>query len=134
VTGFVALRRATVAFFVLGAVAVAVVRIALRLSPGYDHAGLPASDVHLTALEAGGAARTDAASLAEATTLTLETTFLARATGETGPATAALAAARRVASLPGRTDGLAPIFLAAAGDRFAGGPITLGARGDSYYE
>jgi mannosyl-oligosaccharide alpha-1,2-mannosidase len=88
----------------------------------------------LTTLDAAGAAWTGAASLAEATTLAVETAFLARATGEDAPAAAAVAALRRVASMEGTTDGLAPIYLDAGGAAFVGSTITLGARGDSYYE
>ena len=37
-------------------------------------------------------------------------------------------------NLPGKLDGLAPIFINSKGSKFANGLITLGARGDSYYE
>ncbi len=42
--------------------------------------------------------------------------------------------AEKVMGLPGRVDGLAPIFVDPATGTLTGGLMTLGARGDSYYE
>ncbi len=39
-----------------------------------------------------------------------------------------------VLGLPGRTGGLAPIYVDPATGALGGGLVTLGARGDSYYE
>lgn len=40
----------------------------------------------------------------------------------------------KLASVPGRTQGLAPIHVSPESGHFYGKTITLGARGDSYYE
>ncbi len=54
--------------------------------------------------------------------------------GESGLETVAMAVAEKVMGLPGRVDGLAPIFVDPVTGTLAGGLMTLGARGDSYYE
>ena len=45
-----------------------------------------------------------------------------------------MAVAEKVMGLPGRANGLAPIYVDPATGALAGGLMTLGARGDSYYE
>ena len=45
-----------------------------------------------------------------------------------------MAVAEKVMGLPGRVYGLAPIYVDPATAALAGGLMTLGARGDSYYE
>ena len=45
-----------------------------------------------------------------------------------------MAVAQKVMGLPGRSHGLAPIYVDPATGALAGGLMTLGARGDSFYE
>lgn len=46
----------------------------------------------------------------------------------------ALEVVYKVLEMPGQVDGLAPIFVDIAHGRLHGHIVTLGARGDSYYE
>lgn len=123
----------------------AAAQLGLRLLPGYEGwtgarltpGGFPLSDVHTTTLDAAAPAWTGAASLSEATTLAMETSYLGRATGEDAPANASLAALKRAVELTtahGVDGALAPIYVSTDGTHFSGATITLGARGDSYYE
>lgn len=110
---------------------------------------VPLSDVSLRRLEAAGPAWTSFSSLSEATTLSMEFSFLSRATtrakndddgGGDGllqaAAAATLSAARSVASSAALLDpaSLPPIYVDPDSGSFSSGVITLGARGDSYYE
>ena len=56
------------------------------------------------------------------------------APGERGLEVLATGVAETVLRLPGRADGLAPIFVDPATGALTGGLMTLGARGDSFYE
>lgn len=111
--------------------------------------GAPLSDVNPATLDASPPAWTPHSSLAEATTLAVEYDFLARATGEEAPARAALAALRRVATAAARAGRagsgpsdrsvptpphLPPMFLDPLTAAPASSVVTLGARGDSYFE
>lgn len=117
---------------------------------------VPLSDVSLRRLEAAGPAWTSFSSLSEATTLSMEFSFLSRATGGRGGArnggdeteedndgllkaasAAALSAARSVAASAASTidpPSLPPIYVDPDSGTFHSGVVTLGARGDSYYE
>jgi len=122
---------------------------------------VPLSDVSLRRLEAAGPAWTSFSSLSEATTLSMEFSFLSRATTRGGgrsedggfeesnddddddddgllraASAATLSAARAVASSASSLDppSLPPIYVDPDSGHFSSGVITLGARGDSYYE
>ncbi|KAK9837344.1 hypothetical protein WJX81_007743 [Elliptochloris bilobata] len=111
------------------------VDLGLRLSAAFQSAsGIPFSDVNLRTHATRQPEWTAFSSLSEATTLSLEFATLAQVSGESELEAAAMAVAEKVMSLPGRTSGLAPIFVDPATGTLAGGLMTLGARGDSYYE
>eukprot|EP00884_Botryococcus_braunii_P010870 jgi/Botrbrau1/19785/Bobra.0124s0033.1 len=109
--------------------------LGLRLSPAlHSPSGIPFSDVNLKDLKASSPSWTSSSSLSEVTTLSLEFTYLARASGESGPGNRTLEVMQQVLGMEGRVLGLAPVWVDPINGVFNGGLITLGARGDSYYE
>ncbi|KAL1923954.1 uncharacterized protein VTP21DRAFT_6989 [Calcarisporiella thermophila] len=75
-----------------------------------------------------------ASSTAEATTVQLELRYLSHLTGDRRYWDAAERVMQHMESLPGKIDGLVPIFLHPITGNFMGQEIRLGSRGDSYYE
>jgi len=105
-----------------------------RLLPAFDSpSGIPFSDVNLRTGHASSPDWTDASSLAEVTTLVLEFNYLAHLTGRHEFALPAQRVMDAVDALH-KADGLAPIYISPKTGKFSGSRITLGARGDSYYE
>ena len=103
-----------------------------RLLPAFKTpSGIPYSDVNL----ARGTASSPSgrSSLAEVTTIQMEFKYLAYLTNRSVFYTVANSVSEKVAALP-KQDGLAPMFLDYRSGQFLSSRITLGARGDSYYE
>lgn len=105
-----------------------------RLLPAFDTtSGVPMSDVNLKTHKSTPPQWTTHSSLAETTTLTLEFTYLANITDRPEFAQPA----RKVISIVDqlhKQNGLAPIYISPEKGAFHGNMVTLGARGDSYYE
>lgn len=106
-----------------------------RLMPCFDSpSGIPFSDVNLATLNAHSPKWSPDSSTSEVTTIQLEFRDLARSTGKP-------AFARAVERINGvvhgleKVDGLVPIFINANTGTFRSfATVSLGARGDSYYE
>jgi len=95
--------------------------------------GVPFSDVNLATHAAHKPKWGSDSSTSEVTTIQLEFRELSRLTGDPKYDDAVTAVMLHIKKLP-KTDGLVPIFVNANTGKFSGNTITLGARGDSYYE
>lgn len=106
-----------------------------RLLPCFNtESGVPFSDINLATMRAHSPKWSPDSSTSEVTTIQLEFRALSRATGEPKYESAAARVSEHVHNLP-KTQGLVPIFINAQTGQFrAFSTITLGARGDSYYE
>ena len=108
------------------------VELGERLLPAFaTQSGIPFSDVDL----ANGRASSPSgqSSLAEVTTVQMEFKYLAFLTNRSDFYDVVHAVSEKIALLP-KEDGLAPMFLNHRSGAFISSRITLGARGDSYYE
>ena len=94
---------------------------------------VPFSDVNLGTHHAHKPKWGPDSSTSEVTTIQLEFRELSRLTGDPKYADAVNEVMLHVHQLP-KKDGLVPIFINADTGKFSGSRITLGARGDSYYE
>ena len=96
--------------------------------------GIPYSDVNLKTRTGHAPKWSPDSSTSEVTTIQLEFRDLSRATGNPKYEEAIAKGSRHVHNLP-KTEGLVPIFINANTGNFRQySTITLGARGDSYYE
>ncbi|XP_044120389.1 endoplasmic reticulum mannosyl-oligosaccharide 1,2-alpha-mannosidase-like isoform X1 [Neovison vison] len=96
---------------------------------------IPYSDVNIGTGAAHPPRWTSDSTVAEVTSIQLEFRELSRLTGNKKFQEAAEEVTRRVHSLPGKKDGLVPMFIDTHSGRFTHpGVFTLGARADSYYE
>jgi hypothetical protein len=94
---------------------------------------IPLSDVNLARREAKSPFWTTDSSISEVTTLQLEFKDLTYLTGDKRFSEAVRRVSVKVHGL-NKLQGLVPIFISTSHGRFVGNTITLGARGDSYYE
>ncbi|KAK9829091.1 hypothetical protein WJX72_003851 [[Myrmecia] bisecta] len=110
--------------------------LALRLSPAFDSpSGIPFSDVNLgthTVSSPGWSG--GASSLSEVSTLAVEFGYLGRVSGNKQLADQTLKVVEQIRTMAGKTQGLAPIMINPHSGHFESQVLTLGARGDSYYE
>jgi endoplasmic reticulum Man9GlcNAc2 1,2-alpha-mannosidase len=106
-----------------------------RLMPAFDSPSMiPYSDVNLFTLKAHAPKWSPDSSTSEVTTIQLEFRDLSRTTNDDAFENAVAKVSRKVHELP-KTDGLVPIFINANTGTFRSfSTISLGARGDSYYE
>eukprot|EP00049_Salpingoeca_infusionum_P022704 m.8272 g.8272 ORF g.8272 m.8272 type:complete len:630 (+) comp5339_c0_seq2:127-2016(+) len=105
-----------------------------RLIHGFnDQSGVPFSDVNLLTKVAHKPKWGPDSSTAEISTIQLEFKYLSYLTKDKRYFDKATQVMEHLHSLP-KKDGLVPIFINANSGRFSGSTITLGARGDSYYE
>ena len=106
-----------------------------RLMPAFaSPSSVPYSDVNLQTHKAHAPRWGPDSSTSEVTTIQLEFRDLSEITGDPKYAAAVDAVTEHVHNLP-KSDGLVPIFINANTGQFrASATITLGARGDSYYE
>lgn len=106
-----------------------------RLLPCFESpSGIPFSDVNLATLKATSPKWSPDSSTSEVTTIQLEFRDLARCTGNTHYEDVVARINGIVHELP-KKDGLVPIFINANTGTFRQmTTISLGARGDSYYE
>lgn len=106
-----------------------------RLMPAFSTpSGIPFSDTNLLTLKSHAPRWSPDSSTSEVTTIQLEFRDLSRCTGEEKFEAAIQTVNERVHDLP-KKDGLVPIFINANSGTFrSGSTISLGARGDSYYE
>lgn len=106
-----------------------------RLMPAFDSPSLiPYSDVNLFTLKAHAPKWSPDSSTSEVTTIQLEFRDLSRVTGNSIYESSVARVSEKVHELP-KTDGLVPIFINANTGTFRTfSTISLGARGDSYYE
>ncbi|XP_013413805.1 endoplasmic reticulum mannosyl-oligosaccharide 1,2-alpha-mannosidase-like [Lingula anatina] len=106
-----------------------------RLLPAFGSGSkVPFSDVNLKTHKAHPPRWGPDSSTSEVTTIQLEFRDLSKITGDPKYALAADEVTKHVHGLP-KKDGLVPIFInARTGNLRSSGTITLGARGDSYYE
>jgi len=109
--------------------------LADRLLTSFDTpSGVPFSDVNLKTKTGHAPKWSPDSSTSEVTTIQLEFRDLSRATGNPKYEEAIAKVSRHVHNLP-KTEGLVPIFINANTGNFRQySTITLGARGDSYYE
>jgi len=109
--------------------------LADRLLASFDTpSGIPYSDVNLKTRTGHAPKWSPDSSTSEVTTIQLEFRDLSRATGNPKYEEAIAKVSRHVHNLP-KTEGLVPIFINANTGNFRQySTITLGARGDSYYE
>jgi len=109
--------------------------LADRLLASFDTpSGIPYSDVNLKTRTGHAPKWSPDSSTSEVTTIQLEFRDLSRATGNPKYEEAISKVSRHVHNLP-KTEGLVPIFINANTGNFRQySTITLGARGDSYYE
>jgi len=109
--------------------------LADRLLTSFDTpSGVPYSDVNLKTKTGHAPKWSPDSSTSEVTTIQLEFRDLSRATGNPKYEEAIAKVSRHVHNLP-KTEGLVPIFINANTGNFRQySTITLGARGDSYYE
>eukprot|EP00892_Ulva_mutabilis_P002753 jgi/Ulvmu1/12479/UM009_0132.1 len=114
------------------------IEIALRLLVAFNtESGIPYSDVDLQTVTSRQPSWTAFSSLSEATTLSLEFCHVAKVAAYEAIALPALHVWDVMRKISGTVHGLAPAFLDPDGGksgRFGSTQITLGARGDSYYE
>jgi hypothetical protein len=105
-----------------------------RLLPAFNRqSGVPFSDVNLGTHTAHRPRWGPDSSTSEVTTIQLEFKELSRLSGNPTFHEYVTEVMRHVNALP-KTKGLVPIFINAESGQFSGSTITLGARGDSYYE
>lgn len=106
-----------------------------RLMPAFQTtSGIPFSDTNLLTLRSHAPRWSPDSSTSEVTTIQLEFRDLSRCTGEDKFEAAIQTVNEKVHALP-KKDGLVPIFINANTGTFrVGSTISLGARGDSYYE
>eukprot|EP00037_Helgoeca_nana_P002037 m.31449 g.31449 ORF g.31449 m.31449 type:complete len:627 (+) comp12321_c0_seq1:65-1945(+) len=105
-----------------------------RLMHAFDSPSkVPYSDVNIGTLHAHKPKWGPDSSTSEVTTIQLEFRELSRITKDPKYAAAVDEVMEHVKSLP-KEDGLVPIWISADSGNFRKGTITLGARGDSYYE
>lgn len=111
------------------------VDLADRLMPCFNtQSGIPFSDVNLFSRKSHPPKWSPDSSTSEVTTIQLEFRDLSRITGNNKYEDAVLKVSNLVHNLP-KKDGLVPIFINANTGQFRSySTITLGARGDSYYE
>lgn len=109
--------------------------LADRLMASFDTpSGIPFSDVNLRTRTGHAPKWSPDSSTSEVTTIQLEFRDLSRVTGNPKYEDAVNRVSRHVHGLP-KTHGLVPIFINANNGQFRSySTITLGARGDSYYE
>ncbi|KAJ8925240.1 hypothetical protein NQ315_001427 [Exocentrus adspersus] len=109
--------------------------LADRLLPCFEsESGIPFSDINLFTRKAHAPKWSPDSSTSEVTTIQLEFRDLSRVTGDTKYELAVEKVSRLVHKLE-KKDGLVPIFINANTGQFRSySTITLGARGDSYYE
>ncbi|XP_047556571.1 endoplasmic reticulum mannosyl-oligosaccharide 1,2-alpha-mannosidase isoform X1 [Lutra lutra] len=107
-----------------------------RLMPAFrTPSKIPYSDVNIGTGAAHPPRWTSDSTVAEVTSIQLEFRELSRLTGNKKFQEAAEEVTRRVHSLPGKKDGLVPMFINTHSGLFTHmGVFTLGARADSYYE
>eukprot|EP00055_Hartaetosiga_balthica_P007031 m.23646 g.23646 ORF g.23646 m.23646 type:complete len:582 (-) comp5568_c0_seq2:85-1830(-) len=98
-----------------------------------DNSGVPYSDVNLHTHQAHKPKWGPDSSTSEVSTIQIEFKYLAYVTGKKEYAQRVNKIMHHLHDLP-KKDGLVPIFINANTGRFSGNTITLGARGDSYYE
>lgn len=106
-----------------------------RLMPCFDSPSqIPFSDVNLHLMKAHAPKWSPDSSTSEVTTIQLEFRDLARSAGEPNYEDVVSRVSEKIHKLP-KTDGLVPIFINANTGTFRSfSTISLGARGDSYYE
>lgn len=106
-----------------------------RLMPAFNSpSGIPFSDVNLHSLTAHAPKWSPDSSTSEVTTIQLEFRDLSRALNDPVFEDAIAKVSQKIHELP-KTDGLIPIFINANTGTFRSfSTISLGARGDSYYE
>ncbi|KAG8231497.1 hypothetical protein J437_LFUL007668, partial [Ladona fulva] len=106
-----------------------------RLLPCFTSpSGVPFSDVNLASRRAHSPKWSPDSSTSEITTIQLEFRELSRSSGDPSFEETVAKVSEHVHQLP-KTEGLVPIFINANTGRFRSySTITLGARGDSYYE
>ncbi|XP_026477334.1 endoplasmic reticulum mannosyl-oligosaccharide 1,2-alpha-mannosidase isoform X1 [Ctenocephalides felis] len=106
-----------------------------RLLPCFEtNSGVPFSDVNLATRKAHSPKWSPDSSTSEVTTLQLEFRDLSRSTGDERFENAVNKVSWHIHTLP-KTEGLVPIFINANTGQFRSySTITVGARGDSYYE
>lgn len=106
-----------------------------RLMPCFDTpSGIPYSDINLSTMKAHSPKWSPDSSTSEATTLQLEFRDLALSTGDNSFEHVMNLINKKVHDLE-KNQGLVPIFINANTGQFREfSPVTLGARGDSYYE
>lgn len=104
-----------------------------RLLPAFGQSGIPFSDVNLGTHKAHKPRWGPDSSTSEVSTIQMEFKYLSKLTGNRVYRDKVDAVMMHLKDLP-KTDGLVPIFVNAVTGRFSGNTITLGARGDSYYE
>ena len=96
--------------------------------------GIPYSDLHLRTSRGHAPKWSPDSSVSEVTTIQLEFRDLSRCTNDEQYEKAASTVSKKVHALQ-KTQGLVPIFINPNTGKFRkGATITLGARGDSYYE
>eukprot|EP00042_Codosiga_hollandica_P039661 m.334477 g.334477 ORF g.334477 m.334477 type:complete len:336 (+) comp55667_c0_seq4:198-1205(+) len=103
------------------------------LSAFNDGSGVPYSDVNLGRRTAHGPVWSTHSSVSEITTIQLEFKDLTHETGKQVYWDKVTRVMEHMDSLS-KTNGLVPQFIDPHSGQFGGGTITLGARGDSYYE
>ncbi|XP_067012177.1 endoplasmic reticulum mannosyl-oligosaccharide 1,2-alpha-mannosidase isoform X2 [Anabrus simplex] len=106
-----------------------------RLLPSFSsESGVPYSDINLMTRKAHAPKWSPDSSTSEVTTIQLEFRDLSRSTGDPRFEEAASKVSLHIHNLP-KTNGLVPIFINAYTGQFRSyATITMGARGDSYYE
>ncbi|CRK91508.1 CLUMA_CG005170, isoform A [Clunio marinus] len=106
-----------------------------RMMPCFDSpSSIPYSDVNLESMKAHAPKWSPDSSTSEVTTIQLEFRDLSRVSNDPSYEAAAAKVSEKVHNLP-KTDGLVPIFINANTGTFRNfATISLGARGDSYYE
>ncbi|XP_063172409.1 endoplasmic reticulum mannosyl-oligosaccharide 1,2-alpha-mannosidase [Candoia aspera] len=110
--------------------------IGSRLMPAFNTPSkIPFSDVNIGRGTAHPPRWTSDSTVAEVTSIQLEFRELSRLTGEEKFKNAVDGVMKHVHSLPGKNDGLVPMFINTNSGQFTHlGVYTLGARADSYYE
>ncbi|BDA50577.1 probable endoplasmic reticulum mannosyl-oligosaccharide 1,2-alpha-mannosidase at C-terminar half [Coccomyxa sp. Obi] len=109
--------------------------LGMRLSVAFQSAtGIPFSDVNLRTHNVHQPPWTQFSSLSEVSSLSLEFTYLDRAAGEGAGGQRSIDVVEKLMHMDGRVHGLAPFYVDPANGVLSGGVLTLGARGDSYYE
>ncbi|KAF0296741.1 Endoplasmic reticulum mannosyl-oligosaccharide 1,2-alpha-mannosidase [Amphibalanus amphitrite] len=106
-----------------------------RLLPAFNTpSGIPYSDVNLHTLKARGPAWNPDSSTAEVATLQLEFNQLSHVSGDRRYSDRAMAVSNHISGLP-KKEGLVPIYISTKDGQFRQySVVTMGARGDSYYE